>query len=68
MKFLILMALALFMMTSFAKTKEEKEKDHADEEYAKDICLMKDKLLRGQKLQDCIKVEFAKQREAKKTK
>lgn len=65
MKILIAIVLALFTVTSFAKTKEEKAKAKADEEYAKDICLMKDKLLRGKKLQECIKVEFEKQQQSK---
>jgi uncharacterized membrane protein len=65
MKFLIAIILALFTMISFAKTKEEKKKEKADEEYAKDICLMKDKLLRGEKLKECIKEEFQKQQQSK---
>ncbi|MDD4974545.1 MAG: hypothetical protein PHY93_09365 [Bacteriovorax sp.] len=65
MKFLIVITLALFTIISFAKTKEEKIKEKADKEYAKDICLMKDKLLRGEKLKECIKEEVEKQQQSK---
>ena len=56
-----MIVLALFTVVSFAKSKEENAKEKGDEQYAKEVCLMKDKLLRGKKLQDCIKEEFEKQ-------
>jgi hypothetical protein len=61
MRILISIVLALFTVISFAKTKEEKDREKSLEQYGKAICLMKDKLLRGQKLQDCIKEEVQKQ-------
>ncbi|MBC7537384.1 MAG: hypothetical protein H7281_01080 [Bacteriovorax sp.] len=65
MKILTAIVLALFTVISFAKTKEEKTKEKVDEEYVKDICLMKDKFLRGKKLQECIKDEFEKLQKSK---
>lgn len=61
MKILIAAVLVLSSLTTFAKTKEEVAKTKAIADYNKGICLMKNKKLAGQKLQDCINAELKRQ-------
>lgn len=52
--FLIITILISYSINAMAKSQDEKEA----EKNAKAICLMKDPLIRGQKLNECIKKEL----------
>lgn len=56
----IIFLLAFLTVNSFAKSKEEKAADKKEARNAKIVCLMKNNLLRGQKLKECIELEIEK--------
>lgn len=52
--------LAFLTVNGFAKTKEEKAAEKKEARNAKAVCLIKNNLLRGQRLKDCIELEIEK--------
>lgn len=62
MKFFIVVIIALSATGTFAKSRAEKEAEKTESRNAKAICLMKDNLMRGERLKDCMKAEIEKNR------
>ena len=60
MKIIMVLLFSVLFTNSFAKTKAERKMDKTEARNAKSLCLMKDNLMRGTRLRDCIKSEIQK--------